>query len=108
MAPLSKLSPGARRPAGGSQVPVGRWSRSIRPSGRTGKMPETRSAFMLLLARHFRPLRSCAEVHFARQSAGVSYTIRTLFGTFGNRRSEPLGNLEKPLILISPTCGGLH
>jgi hypothetical protein len=25
-------------------VPVGRWSRSMRPSSRTGRMPETRSA----------------------------------------------------------------
>src|SRR5215211_508412 len=45
MAPSSKLSPGCRRPAGGSQVPAGRWSRSMRPSFRTGRMPETRSAF---------------------------------------------------------------
>src|SRR5215217_4104787 len=45
MAPSSRLSPGWRRPAGGSQVPVGRRSRSRRPSSRTGRIPETRSAF---------------------------------------------------------------
>ena len=53
-APSSKLSPGWRRPAGGSQVPVGRWSRSMRPSSLTGRRPETRSALKA------RPQRRCS------------------------------------------------
>ena len=33
---------------------------------------------------------------------GVSYTIRTLFGTLGSRQSEPIGNIQLWPALFCP------
>src|SRR5919112_1315572 len=77
-APCSKLSPGCRRPAGGSQVPVGRWSNNMRPSSPTGKRPETRSAF-----------KACSQGFRVYPPSGKYTALQGRCANFPSSRAHP-------------------